>query len=84
MEQLDNRPEPPISVPAGDPAAGKLIYAAECQICHKIDGNGEGANAPTLQGLVGKQAGTSAGFRYTKAMKKSGIIWSKAHLWVFL
>jgi len=57
---------------AQDAAAGILVFA-QCSVCHSTDGtNGVG---PTLQGIVGRKAGTVAGFRYSRAMKAANITW---------
>jgi cytochrome c len=48
-------------------------YAA-CAACHApAGGNGIG---PSLTGVVGRKAGTSAGFHYSRALRQSGIRWN--------
>jgi cytochrome c len=50
----------------------------QCAICHSIDGsNGTG---PTLKGVFGRQSGTVAGFRYSRAMRSAGITWDEKTL----
>jgi cytochrome c len=57
---------------AQDTSKGKEAYGL-CGACHPTDtSNGAG---PGLAGIVGRKAGTAAGFRYSRAMKSSGIIW---------
>jgi cytochrome c len=57
---------------AQDAAAGNQDFA-QCSVCHSTDGtNGVG---PSLQGIVGRKAGTFAGFRYSRAMKGADITW---------
>ncbi|HEV2685551.1 MAG TPA: cytochrome c family protein [Actinomycetota bacterium] len=52
--------------------AGKQVFA-QCSPCHSIDGsNGVG---PRLSGVVGRKAGSVAGFRYSRAMKGSNVVW---------
>ena len=46
-------------------------------------GNGKGAAAPPLGGVVGRQAGQTA-FSYSKAMKNSGIVWGDKHLFAYI
>jgi cytochrome c len=66
---------------AQDAAAGKAVFT-QCAACHSIDGsNGAG---PTLQGVVGRKAGSFAGFRYSRAMKNAGYAWDTAHLDAYL
>lgn len=51
---------------------------SQCEVCHSIDGvNGTG---PTLKGIVGRQSGTVAGFRYSRAMKNAAIAWDEKSL----
>ena len=62
---------------AQDAAAGKAVFA-QCTACHSIDGsNGVG---PSLQGVVGRKAGSLAGFRFSRAMKASTLTWDAASL----
>ena len=57
---------------AQDAAAGKAVFA-QCTACHSIDGsNGVG---PSLKGIAGTRAGAYAGFRFSRAMKNSTIVW---------
>src|SRR5579862_1708756 len=60
-----------------DVAGGKQIFAL-CSVCHSTDGtNGVG---PSLQGIVGRKAGSSAGFHYSRAMKAANITWDDEKL----
>ena len=58
----------------GDPAAGEKVFN-KCKACHVVD---EARNrvGPTLHGVFGRTAGTVEGFKYSSAMKESGIVWS--------
>ena len=67
---------------AGDPAKGKAFFEATCSGCHEL--SGPAYTAPTLGGVVGRKAGTGAGYTYTKALAASGIVWSEANLDRFL
>lgn len=66
--------------PVGDPGRGALIYE-RCMGCHSIDYDRVG---PHHRGLFGRPAGSVAGFDYSDAMKRSGIVWSEATLDKFL
>jgi cytochrome c len=60
---------------------GKQAFA-QCSACHSIDGsNGVG---PPLSGVVGRKAGSVAGFRYSRAMKGSNIVWDEKSLDAFV
>jgi cytochrome c len=65
---------------AGDPAAGAAIYE-RCAACHSLAQDRAG---PHHCGLVGRRAGSVKGFPYSEAMKRSGLVWSKATLERFL
>merc|ERR1711977_505062 len=77
-----DRPEPKVEVPDGDPSAGRDIFDANCAACHAFEGDPKTASAPILGGLFGRKAGTT-GFAYSKAMKNSGITWSRKHIFVY-
>ena len=68
---------------AGDAVAGKKVFN-KCKACHTIDEGGKKRVGPNLHGIIGKAAGTSEGFKYSKAMIESGIIWDEAKLGEFL
>jgi len=62
----------------GDPTKGKQIFN-KCMVCHSIQA-GVNKIGPSLHGLVGRKAGTLAGYEYTDAMKNSGFTWDEATL----
>jgi cytochrome c len=64
---------------AADPAAGEKIFKTQCGICHAVVA-GENRIGPTLFGVVGRPAGSVAGFNYTADHKKLGITWDAANL----
>ncbi len=64
---------------AGSAAAGEKVFM-KCRACHQI---GEGAKhlvGPELNGLIGRKAGTVEGYRFSDAMKNSGLTWDAATL----
>jgi cytochrome c len=52
---------------------GKDLFARRCSGCHATDSNQEG---PRLRGVVGRKAGTVAGYPYSEALRNSGITWT--------
>jgi cytochrome c len=58
----------------GDAERGKARFQ-DCAPCHKLEA---GANdvGPNLHGLFMRKAGELADFRYSPAMKRSGIVWT--------
>jgi nitrite reductase (NO-forming) len=59
---------------AGDAAAGRLVFR-KCQACHSTEA-GKNMLGPSLSGLIGRKAGTEAGYNYSPAMKSADIVWS--------
>lgn len=68
------------SPPAADIAAGERSYL-KCGGCHSPERNRAG---PRHCGLLGRVAGTVAGYEYSTAMRNSGITWSPDTLDRFL
>lgn len=74
----------PAPAAAGDLLAkGKAAFAA-CSSCHVAAPGAASGIGPNLHGVVGRKAGTLAGFAYSEAMAKSGITWTEAELNAFL
>ena len=59
----------------GDPAAGQKVFN-KCRACHVVE-QPQNRVGPTLNGVIGRPAGTVEGFNYSDAMKNSGIVWSE-------
>jgi cytochrome c len=57
---------------AGNPAHGEQVYKI-CALCHSLEKNGAG---PKHAGVFGRTAGTVPNYRYSVALKKSGIVWN--------
>jgi len=66
----------------GDAARGEKKFE-ECAACHKI-APGEDNVGPSLHGVFGRKAGTLTDFRYSPALKRSGITWTPQTLDTFL
>jgi len=77
------REAPPAKIPKGDVKKGAKIFKAKCAQCHSVEA-GVNMQGPSLNGLMGRQSGSAAGFSYTKANRDSGIEWSKEHLFHYL
>ena len=68
---------------AGDAVAGKKVYN-KCKACHTLEEGGQNRVGPNLFGVVGREAGAVEGFKYSAAMKDSGIVWTEEKLAEFL
>lgn len=51
----------------------------QCAACHSTE-RGEHGIGPSLAGVLGRRAGTAAGFTFSQAMKDSGLTWNQANL----
>ena len=71
-----------VALAEGDAAKGEKIFK-KCKTCHYLEA-GKKKIGPSLAGLFGRTAGTVEGFKYSKAMKNSGIVWDEATLDEFL
>jgi len=70
---------------AADAEAGKALFNSQCLLCHTAeDGDGGGAQGPSLHGVFGRKAASDEDFPYTKAMQNSGLTWDAATLDRFL
>ena len=64
-------------VRAQDAAAGEKIFAV-CKACHQIGENAKNVVGPTLNGLIGRKAGSVPGYAYSIANKDSGTTWDES------
>lgn len=67
-----------VPIAVADVVAGKALFE-QCAACHGATGDGT-EQAPSLHGIVGRKAGQMQNFRYSRAMQRSGIVWSKETL----
>ena len=72
-----------VALGAGDPEAGKTVFAAHCAVCHAT-APGESKIGPSLAGIVGSKSGTVPAFNFSAAMKDANVTWDDADLDKFL
>jgi cytochrome c len=66
----------------GDAVKGEAKFQ-ECAACHQLQA-GVNNVGPSLHGLIGRKAGELADFRYSPAIKRSGITWTADTLDAFI
>jgi cytochrome c len=64
-------------------ARGEKLFA-KCRACHSLEPGGRNKVGPRLHGLFGRTAGSVPDYRYSEALKKSGIVWNEQSLDLFL
>ena len=67
---------------AGDAAKGAKVFK-KCKACHTTKA-GKHKVGPSLFGVVGRQAGTAAGFKKYKGLKGADWTWDEATLGQYL
>ena len=67
---------------AGDIEAGAKVFK-KCKACHVVDKE-KNKTGPHLVNLFGRTAGSLEGYKYSKAMKASGIVWDEETLAAYL
>jgi cytochrome c len=67
---------------AQDLQHGEKLFT-DCRSCHAVQA-GVNNVGPSLAGIVGRKAASVEDFRYSPAMKRSGITWDTATLAAFI
>ena len=63
--------------PVKEVSNGEKQFARKCSVCHTLVKNGKKRAGPTLYKIFGRKAGTLEGYKYSKALIESDIIWNE-------
>jgi len=66
----------------GDPEKGEKVFN-KCKACHFVDEE-KNKIGPYLVGIFGRPAGSVEGFKYSDAMKNSGVVWEDETITAYL
>ena len=67
---------------AADVANGEKVFK-RCKACHYADQE-KNKTGPHLVNIIGRKAGSIEGYKYSKAMRESGLVWDEATLTAYL
>lgn len=62
------------------PPDGATLFLNQCGTCHTVEHGAAARQGPNLAGVVGRKAGTLAGFKYSDGFGKADWTWDPAHL----
>lgn len=65
---------------------GEAIFK-KCRACHRVGPDAQNAVGPVLNGVIGRQAGTAAGYQYSelnKAAGGNGLVWTEERILAYL
>ncbi|MFV3126623.1 c-type cytochrome [Niveispirillum sp. KHB5.9] len=65
------------------PDKGERLYL-RCRTCHEVAAGKPNKVGPNLNGFWGKPAGHVEGFKYSPALRESGVVWDEKTLDVWL
>lgn len=80
--QASPAPAANTTIAGGDPAAGRQVFR-KCQACHSLE-PGKNILGPSLAGIIGRKAGSEAGYSYSPALKQADIVWDARSLDAYL
>lgn len=67
---------------AEDVAKGKKVFK-RCKACHYSDKE-KNKTGPYLVNVIGRKAGIIEGYKYSKAMRESQLVWDEATMTAYL
>ncbi|MDE8346501.1 MAG: c-type cytochrome [Acidocella sp.] len=68
---------------AGNTAAGAQLFQSQCAMCHATT-PGMAGIGPSLAGVYGEPAASTAGYDFSPALKSAHLVWNVATLNKFL
>ena len=71
------------AIAEGDPVKGKRVFN-KCKACHLLQASKKKKVGPHLAQIFGRKSGSVEGFKYSKAMKKTDIVWDEKTIDAFI
>ena len=67
-------------LPAASLPSGEELFKRSCATCHTTNASDPQRQGPTLQGVMGRKAGSIESFHYSSGFAKADWNWDEAHL----
>ncbi len=71
------------AAPVGDPKNGAFLFR-RCAACHAVGKYASAGYGPQLNGIIGRKAASTKDYKYSEAMKKSGLTWDEKTLAAYI
>lgn len=68
---------------AGSAQRGATLFKQRCATCHSLGGK-KSAMGPDLAGVLDRRAASTSGYKFSPALQKSDMTWTRASLDRFL
>ena len=69
-----------MSLPEAKPVNGAALFKQQCATCHTTNASDPARQGPTLFNIVGREAGTIDGFRYSAGFATAKFKWDEQKL----
>jgi len=89
IARLKGRPQPQTTADAETSGNASRAFVApvafqQCAVCHPTDESGKHGVGPNLRGVVGRPAGNTPSFAYSRALGSRDTQWTRSELEAFL
>jgi cytochrome c len=69
-----------IALPEAKPPDGAALFKQQCGTCHTDNLTDPVRQGPSLFGIIGRQAGTADGFKYSAGFAKADFAWDETRI----
>ncbi|MCB4806199.1 cytochrome c [Methylobacterium brachiatum] len=69
-----------VGPPVAQLPSGQVLFERQCATCHSINTTDPARQGPTLFGVIGRKAGTVAGYHYSAGFSKADWTWDESRL----
>src|SRR5882672_1723423 len=69
-----------LTPPPAKPPDGAMLFKQQCALCHTTNVSDAPRQGPTLFNIVGREAGTAEGFRYSAGFANAKFKWDEQKL----